>query len=366
MWNFLPSIITFILTVCAPVTTAFVTYTFVSLPDNSIALDQNGSLAVLLVLLKIFVLGVLGQLPLNLNELLKKGRKRRDNNHHGPMLNKDMEEEMPCTVRILCELETAARTSSEDQFTFPQHQHYGEVDDRGQTLDDGDRVAGTLLDVDPLSDFHEEGVTQLFCPVRNDAIQHTPCQMDQGNMRTRKRIQHKDGPTAFLKDGRSKKDGPIRRQAKVEGVMPTTATRDQGNGTNLEVANIEAANIETANIQAANNRRQVKVEGETRNDIEDNNSNTVLDDKAQRYTPEQHVPINDNNYQTNSMERHALSLLTGLTAGGACERAYHLCPGRLTPLMAFGKLFRELQIESEVSGGDGDERGIEDGLVMES
>ncbi|KAK3887413.1 hypothetical protein Pcinc_008529 [Petrolisthes cinctipes] len=244
----------------------------------------------------------------------------------------------------------------------------GEVDGRGQTLDDGDRVAGTLLDIDPISDFHEEVVIQLFCPVRNDATQHTPCQMDQGNMGTRNMIKYKDGPTAFLKEGRSKKDRPIRRQAKVEGAMSTTTTQDQGNSTNLEVANIEAANIETAdiqaaNIKAANIRSQVKVEGEmsltTTNDNEDNHSNTVIDDKAQRYTPKQHVPIKDYISQTNSMERHALSLLTGLTAGGACERAYHLCPGRLTPLMAFGKLFRELQIESEVSG-DGDDSGIED------
>lgn len=75
-WNLTPSLS--ILTIFAPVATAFVTYTFVSLPDNSIALDENGSLAVLLVLLKIFVLGVTGQLPFNLNELLKKRRERRD------------------------------------------------------------------------------------------------------------------------------------------------------------------------------------------------------------------------------------------------------------------------------------------------
>lgn len=77
-WNLPPTLL--VLTIFTPVTTAFVTYTFVSLPDNSIALDQNGSLAVLLVLLKIFVLGVTGQLPLNLNELLKKRRERRDYN----------------------------------------------------------------------------------------------------------------------------------------------------------------------------------------------------------------------------------------------------------------------------------------------
>lgn len=78
-WNLTLTLL--ILTVFAQVSTAFVTYTFVSLPDNSIALDQNGSLAVLLVLLKIFVLGVTGQLPLNLNELLKKRRERRDYEH---------------------------------------------------------------------------------------------------------------------------------------------------------------------------------------------------------------------------------------------------------------------------------------------
>ncbi|XP_063889564.1 uncharacterized protein LOC135116187 isoform X2 [Scylla paramamosain] len=37
-----------------------------------------------------------------------------------------------------------------------------EVDARGQTTGDGDRVDGTLLEVDHVADFHEEAVAALF------------------------------------------------------------------------------------------------------------------------------------------------------------------------------------------------------------
>lgn len=61
-----------------PLVCSFVTYTFVSLPDNSIALDQNGTLVALLVLLKIFLLGSTGKLPVNLNDLFSRFRGKRD------------------------------------------------------------------------------------------------------------------------------------------------------------------------------------------------------------------------------------------------------------------------------------------------
>ena len=38
----------------------------------------------------------------------------------------------------------------------------GEVDSRGQTQGDGDRLDGTLLEVDHVADFHEEAVEALF------------------------------------------------------------------------------------------------------------------------------------------------------------------------------------------------------------
>lgn len=63
--------------------------------------------------------------------------------------------------------------------------------------------------------------------------------------------------------------------------------------------------------------------------------------------------------------RHTLSLLTGLTLGGACESAYQRCSGRLTPLMAIGILFRELQIESEIAS-DGNNNSIEDWFVLDN
>ncbi|MPC33583.1 hypothetical protein E2C01_026938 [Portunus trituberculatus] len=55
--------------VIVPMVASLVTYTFVSLPGEAIALDQTGSLVVLLVLLKIFVLGISGHLPFDLNKL---------------------------------------------------------------------------------------------------------------------------------------------------------------------------------------------------------------------------------------------------------------------------------------------------------
>ncbi|XP_045115086.1 uncharacterized protein LOC123506801 isoform X4 [Portunus trituberculatus] len=100
--------------VIVPMVASLVTYTFVSLPGEAIALDQTGSLVVLLVLLKIFVLGISGHLPFDLNKLWSH-HGRREKRTLPYLLQESLEEDLPCTVRILCELETAARTSSEDE-----------------------------------------------------------------------------------------------------------------------------------------------------------------------------------------------------------------------------------------------------------
>ncbi|XP_047500956.1 uncharacterized protein LOC125046991 [Penaeus chinensis] len=42
--------------------------------------------------------------------------------------------------------------------------------------------------------------------------------------------------------------------------------------------------------------------------------------------------------------RHALAKLTGLTGEGRCEAAYARCPGRLSPKMALGVIFKELGV----------------------
>ncbi|XP_042213277.1 uncharacterized protein LOC121860265 [Homarus americanus] len=99
------------LTAILPLVCSLVTYTFVSLPDNSIALNQNGALLALLVLLKIFVIGATGRLPIDLNKLFSGRRSRRDATY---VDQEDLVEDLPCTVRILCELETAARTAMDD------------------------------------------------------------------------------------------------------------------------------------------------------------------------------------------------------------------------------------------------------------
>lgn len=78
-------------------------------------------------------------------------------------------------------------------------------------------------------------------------------------------------------------------------------------------------------------------------------------DGGQGYSAD--VPIND--ISQTYLGRHALSLLTELTSGGACESAYQRCSGRLTPLMVIGILFRELQIESKI-GSDDNNNSIED------
>ncbi|XP_068204023.1 uncharacterized protein [Palaemon carinicauda] len=100
-----------VLTVALPFVCSLVTYTFVSLPDNSIALDQTGALLLLLVLFKIFILGSLGTFPIDLNAFFHKRRGRRAARH---LLDGALVDDLPCTVRILCELETAARTALED------------------------------------------------------------------------------------------------------------------------------------------------------------------------------------------------------------------------------------------------------------
>lgn len=65
-----------VIAVLVPVVASLVTYTFVSLPGEAIALDQTGSLVALLVLLKIFVLGITHHLPFDLDKLWKHSGRR--------------------------------------------------------------------------------------------------------------------------------------------------------------------------------------------------------------------------------------------------------------------------------------------------
>ena len=58
---------------------SLITYSYVSLPDNSISLDTNGAIFALLVLFKLFIVGSTGVFPIHLNDLLAK-RKRRSPN----------------------------------------------------------------------------------------------------------------------------------------------------------------------------------------------------------------------------------------------------------------------------------------------
>ncbi|XP_066952258.1 uncharacterized protein [Macrobrachium rosenbergii] len=208
-----------ILTVVLPLVSSLVTYAFVSLPDNSISLDLTGSLLLLLVLFKILILGSLGTFPIDLNAFFQKrkgrraarhlmdgvnaatrysptrdylmaGRKsvvfdKKENAHwafvqafenEGETINlyvaqrkeelsrygRALVDDLPCTVRILCELETAARTAMEAPMDDIEALHEGSVDDRGQTLEDGDRVEGTLLDIDHIGLYQEAAVLALF------------------------------------------------------------------------------------------------------------------------------------------------------------------------------------------------------------
>ncbi|XP_071526326.1 uncharacterized protein [Panulirus ornatus] len=152
-------------TVMLPLACSLVTYTFVSLPDNSISLNQSGSLVALLVLLKIFILGATGRLPIDLNEFFSKRRGKRGARY---LVEEALEDDLPCTIRILCELETAARGAMDDLMPDPGALHEGEVDERGQTVGDGDRVGGTLLDVDHIGSYHDEAVRALFSDQSDD------------------------------------------------------------------------------------------------------------------------------------------------------------------------------------------------------
>lgn len=76
-----PPIMVLMAVTILPLVCSLVTYTFVSLPGNSIALNQNGALIALLVLLKIFILGVTGKLPVNLNNYFSKRRGKRAPRH---------------------------------------------------------------------------------------------------------------------------------------------------------------------------------------------------------------------------------------------------------------------------------------------
>jgi len=157
------------LAVAVPLTSALVTYTFVSSHSNGIQLDATQSAIVCLALIKLVLLGSTGVFPINLDDMFDKTwwpfsrRSRRavqDNMFQMPAVGK-----MPCMRRLLCEVETAARTSDQ----------YGVEAAEGVN----DREASDEVNpekVDPLSEVYIEAVRAMYghnTPDSPDCTEHT-------------------------------------------------------------------------------------------------------------------------------------------------------------------------------------------------
>jgi len=140
-----------------PLTTAFVTYTFVSAMNNPISLDSTQAAIVCIALIKLVLLGSTGVFPIDLDDVFRRVWKpftdheiyKRDLSP--PSFQAPPVSHMPCLRRLLCEVETAARTS--DQYN--QEAVEG-VNDR----DPKDEVSPERPD--PLSEMYIEAVRAMY------------------------------------------------------------------------------------------------------------------------------------------------------------------------------------------------------------
>jgi len=145
--------------VLVPLTTAFVTYTFVSSQSSPLTLDSTQAAIVCLALIKLMLLGATGIFPIDLDDLFRRvwkpftdhDRYKRDLEAAERSFRAPPVSSMPCLRRLLCEVETAARTS--DQYN---QQPLDGVNGR----DSMDEVAPERTD--PLSDVYIEAVRALY------------------------------------------------------------------------------------------------------------------------------------------------------------------------------------------------------------
>ncbi|XP_076041988.1 uncharacterized protein LOC143025860 [Oratosquilla oratoria] len=154
--------------VVLPLTSSFITYTFVSMENNAIMLDQTQALIAIIALIKLALLGSTGVFPIDLNQLYRDlaGNRIRRQALRFPLqqslpttqvaeLYQIPEDDwLPCVRRFLCELEVAAKTS--DQYEVAEPQIDPDDEDRHPEED----VAPPK--VDPMQEMHIEALRALY------------------------------------------------------------------------------------------------------------------------------------------------------------------------------------------------------------
>lgn len=154
------SILLLLIGVVLPLVSSFITYTLVTLEANATPLGETGGLILSIALLKLMLLATTGIFPVNLNDLFKNilglKRKKRDDGtsmeYDNSILYQVPEVElMPCTIRFLCELEVAAKTSDNYLPQPPQVMN-------GRILDE--EVAPE--EADPLTELQIEAIRALY------------------------------------------------------------------------------------------------------------------------------------------------------------------------------------------------------------
>ncbi|ROT85007.1 hypothetical protein C7M84_021598 [Penaeus vannamei] len=143
--------------VVLPLATSFVLYTFVGL-GIALEVGETGALLIMITLAKVLLLSSLNIIPVNFNELVEDhmGRDERSTRSVSRINNSSVYQvpevqQMPCTRRFLCELETIARTSDNYMPKEPEALN-------GRILEE--EVA--LEEVDPLAEMQIEVVRALY------------------------------------------------------------------------------------------------------------------------------------------------------------------------------------------------------------
>ncbi|XP_068203856.1 uncharacterized protein [Palaemon carinicauda] len=145
-----------------PMVSSFITYTFISMGNDELRVDDMGALLITIALIKLMLISTQGVFPIDMNSLFKRiwGREERSVENLGNSLivyNNDTlyqhpeVELMPCTRRFLCEMETAAKTSDKYMPKGPEVSYDTNPDEE---------VAPE--EVDPLTELHIEAIRALF------------------------------------------------------------------------------------------------------------------------------------------------------------------------------------------------------------
>ncbi|XP_050690707.1 uncharacterized protein LOC126982580 [Eriocheir sinensis] len=139
--------------VVLPFASALVTYTFVSMGNEALAVDDTGGLIIMLVLAKLLLLSTQGIFPVDLNNVLYDlaYRSPRDADNRNSLYQVPKVEGLPCTRRLLCELEAAARTSDNYLPRTPK-EHEGRDPSEEEAPEE----------VDPITEMQIEAVRALF------------------------------------------------------------------------------------------------------------------------------------------------------------------------------------------------------------